>query len=166
MRLPLDFRSVFAALESEGVRYVTVGGLATVLHGVDRLTADIDLVIDLAPESAEAAIRVLTGLGFKPRVPVDPMQFADPEARRSWIEDKGMRVFNLWDPEGQRPGVDLFVEYPLAFEDLWAQSSKFDLGDTQCRIVSLRHLVEIKRAAGRKKDLEDAARLEELLQDE
>lgn len=166
MRLPLDFRSVFAALEGDNVRYVTVGGLATVLHGVDRLTADIDLVIDLAPDSAEGAIRTLTGLGLRSRVPVDPMLFADAETRASWVRDKGMRVFNFWDPEGRRPGVDLFVEYPLDFDKLWAASSKFDLGDTECRIASVSHLIAIKRASGRDKDLQDVALLEELLRGE
>lgn len=43
--MPL-FEPLFAALEEGDVRYVVVGGLATVLHGHARLTADVDLVID------------------------------------------------------------------------------------------------------------------------
>jgi hypothetical protein len=41
---------VFEALNGMQVRYVVVGGLATVLHGYARLTADIDLMVDLEPE--------------------------------------------------------------------------------------------------------------------
>lgn len=41
---------VFEALNDMQVRYVVVGGLATVLHGYARLTADIDLMVDLEPE--------------------------------------------------------------------------------------------------------------------
>ena len=40
------FEPVFRALNDAGVRYVIVGGFATVLHGHPRLTADIDLVLD------------------------------------------------------------------------------------------------------------------------
>jgi ABC-type tungstate transport system permease subunit len=42
------FEPVFEALNGAQVRYVVVGGFATVLHGHARLTADIDLVIDRA----------------------------------------------------------------------------------------------------------------------
>ena len=43
------FEPVFRALNDTGARYVVVGGLATVLHGYARFTADADLVVDLAP---------------------------------------------------------------------------------------------------------------------
>jgi hypothetical protein len=46
------FRPVFEALDAARVRYVVVGGLAVVLHGHARLTADLDLMIDLASEPA------------------------------------------------------------------------------------------------------------------
>ena len=41
------FVPLFAALNEGGVRYVAVGGLATVLHGFARLTADVDLMVDV-----------------------------------------------------------------------------------------------------------------------
>jgi len=40
--MPTDFLSVLQGLNDAQVRYVLVGGLAVLLHGVDRLTADID----------------------------------------------------------------------------------------------------------------------------
>ena len=41
------FEPVFLALNEAGVRYVIVGGLAVVLHGYPRFTADLDIVLDL-----------------------------------------------------------------------------------------------------------------------
>ena len=75
------FEPVFEALNGAQVRYVVVGGFATVLHGHARLTADIDLVIDLSPSEARKTLEVLVGLGFRPRAPVNPLAFADPEIR-------------------------------------------------------------------------------------
>ena len=47
--MPTDFLTVLSEFQERDIRYVLVGGLAVLLHGVDRLTADIDLVVDLAP---------------------------------------------------------------------------------------------------------------------
>ena len=54
--MPTDFIGLFAMLAAAKVRFVLVGGLALVLHGLDRLTADVDLVIDLSGDSARAAV--------------------------------------------------------------------------------------------------------------
>lgn len=51
---------VFEALDGLQVRYVVVGGLATVLHGYGRLTADIDLIIDLEPEEVGKGIDAIS----------------------------------------------------------------------------------------------------------
>ena len=58
----MDFLSLFSALNRSGVRYVLVGGLAAVFHGVDRITADVDLAIDLAPACAADCIRALNDM--------------------------------------------------------------------------------------------------------
>ncbi|MBI4254944.1 MAG: hypothetical protein HY616_07705, partial [Candidatus Rokubacteria bacterium] len=110
------FEPIFEALNRAQVRYVVVGGLATVLHGHARLTADIDLVVDLSPAEVRKALDTLTGLGFRPRAPVEPLAFADPAIRHQWIHDKGMRVFSMWDPANPMREVDLFVEHPIDFD--------------------------------------------------
>jgi len=49
------FEPIFEALNSAQVRYIVVGGVATVLHGFARLTADLDLIVDLQPVEARKA---------------------------------------------------------------------------------------------------------------
>ncbi|MGA9027172.1 MAG: hypothetical protein WB440_14045 [Steroidobacteraceae bacterium] len=92
------------------------------------LTADIDLVVDPAPEQS----------------------------------GPGMVVLSFWDPQNRRPTVDLFAEYPMDFDRLYEDSQLFSLAGTPARVASIEHLIAIKRAAGRAKDLEDVARLTEL----
>ncbi len=160
--MPIDFLSVFQEFQRRDIRYVLVGGLAMVLHGVDRMTADIDLVIDLAPEQATKAITALLDLGFRPHAPVDAREFADAAVRERWRRESGMLVLSFWDPDNRRPTVDLFAEYPMDFATLFAGSSLLSLTDTAVRIASLDHLIGIKQAAGRPRDLEDVQRLLEL----
>ena len=47
------FRKIFQQLNHAKVNYVVVGGVAVVLQGVNRATADIDLIVELIPENAE-----------------------------------------------------------------------------------------------------------------
>lgn len=76
-----DLDLVFQALQAASVRYLVVGGVAVVLHGHPRFTADLDLVVALEPGNARAAVEALAGLGYRPRPPVDGRLFADSAAR-------------------------------------------------------------------------------------
>jgi hypothetical protein len=154
------FEPLFDALNGAGIRYVVVGGVATVLHGHARLTADVDLVIDLSPAEARRTVEVLTGLGLRPRAPVDPLEFADAAVRRRWVEDKGMRVFSLYDPSNPMLEVDLFADLPIAFEQLWERAEMVALGRGRVRIASLDDVIRMKRLAGRPQDLADVEALE------
>ena len=108
------FEPIFQILNTAEVRYVIVGGLATVLHGYARLTADVDLAVDLAPEEATKMIRILVANGFRPQVPVSREAFADPEAREVWLRDKHMLAFSLVDQTNPMRVVDV-VEAGCAF---------------------------------------------------
>ncbi len=151
---------ILAALEAAKVRYVVVGGLATVLHGYPRLTVDIDLVVDLAPEEARKAIDVLAGLGLVPRVPVAASDFADGSKRESWIRDKNMRVFTMLDANNPMRQVDLFVESPIPFDQLWQRSEVMPLRETSVRVAAIVDIIAMKRLAGRPQDLVDIEALE------
>ncbi len=157
-----DFERVFRALEAAKVRYLVVGGVAVVLHGHLRFTADLDLVVQLEETNVRNAITALQALGFNPRAPVDPMELADATTRRSWIRDKGLTVFSLWSVEMPGTEVDLFVEEPFDFDDADTRAISADLGGIVVRVVGRDDLIAMKRAVGRPKDLEDAAVLTSL----
>ena len=98
-----------------------------------------------------------------PRAPVDARDFADPAARRRWIDEKGMRVFSLWDPRAPLREVDIFVDAPIPFEDLWARSVEVTMMGHRVRIASIADLITMKQIAARPKDLEDIAALTSIL---
>jgi hypothetical protein len=155
--------SIFDALNQGGVRYVVVGGVATLLHGYARLTVDLDLVVDLSPAEADKAVAVLSAIGLAPRVPVDAREFADPAKREAWIRERNMRVFTMIDPNNPLRQVDLFVESPIRFDDLWNRAETIHLENTDVRVASIPDLVEMKRRAGRPQDLVDIEALEAIL---
>jgi hypothetical protein len=159
------FEPIFAALDAAQARYVVVGGVAVVLQGFPRLTADLDLVIDLEPGACRRAVTALVDLGLEPRAPVPAHQFAEPDRRRQWIEEKGMEVFSLYDPSSPLLTVDLFVRSPLPFEELWGQADVVRIGNIDIRVASIPHLLAMKRRVGRPQDREDVRQLEAIQQD-
>lgn len=156
------FEPVFSALNGAGVRYVVVGGLAVVLHGYPRYTADLDIVLDLEPVAAGKAMEALKRIGLKARAPVDPVAFADPAQRESWITDKFLTVFSLYSPANPLLVLDLFVREPMPFEGLWSRSRTIDLGSLKVQVASIDDLIVMKRAVARPQDLADIEALEAL----
>jgi hypothetical protein len=156
-----QFDRVFSALQATGVRYVVVGGVAVNLHGYQRFTKDIDLVIELVPEKALRALEALRAIGYEPSMPVKLADFADPAIREGWIRDKGMAVFQMYS-EQSRMTVDIFAQYPLEFDELWTQSLPIDLPGARPHIASIEHLIRMKREIGRPQDLLDIDKLETL----
>lgn len=157
------YTPLFRALNTARVRFVVVGGVATVLHGYARLTADVDLIVDLEEEEARRAVRTLTAYGLKPRIPVDPEDFVDARIRGGWIRDKGMRVFSFFMPDDPLVHVDVFAHHPIDFDGLYARSETSIIDSCPVRIASIPDLIRLKQLADRQRDREDIAHLEEIL---
>lgn len=151
---------VLEALSTAGVRFIVAGGLAVNVHGVIRLTHDIDLVVQLKRENIEKAFASLQGAGYRPSVPVVWESFADPDTRQRWIDEKAMKVLNFWSDTNWDTPVDVFVIEPFDFENEYEAAVKRSFaGMESIRFVSLPTLLEMKKAAGRAKDLSDIAEL-------
>jgi hypothetical protein len=159
--LESDLSSIFTALQQAEVRYLVVGGLAVIAHGHARGTADLDLVVALDQENASKAIQTLCSLGYRPLAPVPAGSFAIEEVRRSWVEEKGMRVFQMISDLHPNTSVDLFVAIPFDFSAEYSRSPRMELlPGLPVPIVSYEALLAMKRQAGRPRDLDDLANLE------
>lgn len=156
-----SLEAIVAALNAAEVRYLVVGGLAVAAHGHGRATFDIDLVVHLQPENIARAIRGLQSLGFKPTAPVPVDQFADPARREAWIRDKNMVVFQLHSDRHPETQIDLFVSEPFDFDHEYEHAMVGEiLPDMKARFLRLEALLEMKKAAGRPKDMEDVRQLQ------
>jgi predicted nucleotidyltransferase len=162
-----SIRAIAEALDRTQVRYLVVGGIAVVAHGHLRYTADLDLVLDPDPGALRRAIEALSALGYRPRAPIAFEGFADPAQRRAWAEQKGMMVFSLVSSEHAATELDLFLESPFDFEAVYSRSVRMTLRDgTAITVVALADLIELKRSAGRERDLQDIRELESLRDEE
>lgn len=153
---------VLAALEEADARYLVVGGVAVVLHGRLRTTADLDLVLSVDAANLDAALRAFEELDLRPRAPVPLRAFADSEQRADWVENRNMTVFSLWSAQFPGLEVDVFVTPPFDFDEVHARSIRVRLDRTEVSVISLSDLIAMKRASGRALDLDDIAALEAL----
>lgn len=159
---PHPIEQVLGALNEAGVRYLVVGGVAVVLHGHLRTTADLDLVVSLEPENARRAVAAIGALGYRPRAPVPAERFADPNERASWIAEKGLTVFSFWSERASGLEIDLFVREPFDFEAAWSRRVTVTLDSTTATVVSLADLLALKRATMRPQDAADVEVLQAL----
>lgn len=159
------FQSVMESLNRHKVRYLLAGGMAVVAHGYGRMTYDIDLVIRLTPTNVRKTFAALAELGFRPRVPVAPAEFADPKIRARWAREKNMVVLNFFRKSDDPLTVDLFVAEPFPFAAAYGKAELSAVNGVPFRFVDLRTLIDMKRKAGRPVDLEDVRHLEHLAAD-
>lgn len=158
-----SLEAVARALQDADVRYLVAGGLAVIAHGHLRGTGDMDIVIQLKPDNLIPAFRALAGLGYRPTVPVTAEQFADHKQRQQWINDKEMRVLNLYSDQHPLHSVDIFAIEPFDFDLEYKQALIGEISpDVSVRFVSLSTLIKMKKVSNRARDIDDVEHLEML----
>lgn len=145
MLLSRDWREFLLALNSHGVEYVLVGGLAMGLHAQPRFTGDMDILVRPEPENAERVVQALAtfGLGSLGVTPADILQ------EGTWLQF-GVRPYRI-DLLNSLTGVET--------EQVWKQRVAAVLDGVPIAVIDKESLLRNKLAAGRPKDLADAAHL-------
>lgn len=156
------YAEVFRELADAQVQYAVTGGIALVLHGVVRFTADLDLIVELSEDNLSRFLRVMDKLGYQPKQPVPAQDLCNPDMRRSWAEEKNMIVFTFCHPASPLKIIDVFISEPIPFPDLASELVWFDAGEARIPVVSKNHLKQLKRISSRPQDNADIDILEEL----
>lgn len=157
------FKKLFSQLNANDVRYLVAGGIAVNLYGIERATADIDIVLDLDTANTLRFAEVARSIGLKPKVPVKIEDFADKQKRNEWIETKDMKVFSLYDPQNPFFILDIFVEEPFDFEGVYKMRRKFKFEDIIIPTVPIEELIKMKETTGRPQDKADAFHLKKIM---
>ncbi|MDP8979933.1 MAG: hypothetical protein M3O35_05005 [Acidobacteriota bacterium] len=149
-----DFRSLLAALAATKTEFLIVGGVAAIAHGSARLTADLDIVYRRTSDNFNRLASALKD--FAPY-----LRGAPPGLPFRWDGEtvaKGLN-FPLITSLGE---LDLLGEITGGggYDELLPHTIVLDLFGIECRCLGLKRLIEVKRAAGRPKDLEVIAELE------
>lgn len=152
---------ILLALSKADVKYVVVGGVAVVLHGVERMTLDLDLVVEMTRENVQRLIDVFYAIQLTPRVPEKPEVLLEPEAVRRMRDEKNAMVFSFWDINNPFRQVDIFITPAPSYSDVFSDSKKVDVKGTAVYLASPDRLIEMKRNVNpmRPKDISDVSEL-------
>ena len=153
------YLDLFRALDEHRVRYVLVGGLAMNLHGVPRMTMDVDLVLGLDPENLRRFFDVAKKLSLKPAVPIELEQMADPDHRKRWQEEKHLVALPLRPPKASDPTIDVLLTVPMDIEAAVDNAEIRQVAGIPIRIAGIDDLIRMKQHAGRKQDHADLEHL-------
>lgn len=150
------FRELLERLQQFHVEYVVVGGMAGAALGSARVTFDLDVVYARSPENIARLCAAIQDLSpyLRGAPPGLPFRLDSETVRR------GLN-FTLTTTLGD---LDLLGEIAGGggYEMLVTSSYEVELLGVRCLSLGLEKLIEVKRAAGRPKDLEAIAELEAL----
>jgi len=151
-----DYATLLRALASARVEFIVVGGAAATTHGAARLTLDLDVVYRRTPDNLERVVASLSGL--------DPyLRGAPPGLPFRWDIDTLRHGLNF-TLDTNAGAIDFLGEIvgDGRYESLLPDSEAISVFGVECWCLGLDRLIQVKRAAGRPKDLEAIAELEAL----
>jgi len=141
------YQDVFRCLNSHAVRYVVIGGVAVIIHGVPRATMDLDVLIDATEDNAARLLDALGEAGLGTSTLTTAARVLEHE----------ITIFR------DRVRLDVRTSTPgLEFAAAWTNRRGVEFAGVRIEVASLPDLVASKRAAGRPIDLQDADALEAL----
>lgn len=154
-----NFRALLELLSGNGIEYIVVGGAAATAHGSARLTRDLAVVYRRSPENLQKLAAALA-----PHKPY--LRGAPAGLPFQWNMDTIQRGLNF-TLETDLGNLDLFGEITGGgnYEALLPFTEARLIYGCRCLCITLRKLIEVKRAAGRPRDLDAVAELEVLLEE-
>ena len=145
MRSPLAraLAALARVLEKQGVRWYLFGAQAALLYGAARLTADVDVTVDLGDRATVELVRALERAGFRLRVR-DVDDFVATT-----------RVVPLLHPPSGMP-IDVVLAGPGLEELFFKRRRRRMVDGVRVHVASPEDVIVMKVLAGRGKDEDDA----------
>ncbi len=149
------YLDLFKTLQEEQVDYLVVGGLALNLHGVERATMDVDLVLAMDEGNLRRFLNAAARLKLRPTLPVPLEALCDATQLDDWVRNKHLVAFSLRSESTGTPTVDIVVRPAVPFEAMHLNRIEKDIGGVSLRLASIEDLIRLKTGTGRKQDASD-----------
>ncbi|MEO6694588.1 MAG: hypothetical protein ABIY50_07625 [Ignavibacteria bacterium] len=151
-------------LSKAHVKYIICGGVACVLHGVERATYDIDLSVSFEKSNLQKIVEVTKRFNLKPRIPEPVENLYNESIRKDWVEKKDALVYTFVSDNSPLQ-LDVFLSYPKSYEELFINCEEVVVDEIKMNVSSLSDLIEVKKLIDplRDKDRSDIIELERII---
>lgn len=148
---------VVRLLNNHNVEFIVIGGWAAALHGSARSTSDVDVVYSRTHENIRRLAAAL-------------------QSHHPYLRGAPPGLPFRWDERTIQSGLNFTLTTDLGdldflgeitgggtYQQLLPSTQEVTVAGLTCRCVTLDRLIQLKRAAGRPKDLEVIAELQAIL---
>jgi len=160
----MSMYNLLATLSDAGIDYVLVGGLAVTLHGYQRVTMDVDVVLSMDDENLGKFIDSAKAAGLRPVLPIEIDALRDPSRIDQWHREKSMLAFALRSPEAMATVIDVLVRPVVPFVELKRHAVIKRVGPLSIPVASIDDMIRLKTGTGRTKDMLDIEELGKIKQ--
>lgn len=144
------FMGVLDALDKQNVEYILVGGVAVILHGIERLTRDIDVFVKMDEENIERLRRALHSI------------FEDNSIEEITLKElQTYAVIRYGTPDDFYVDIMARLGEMAVYEDLEYEIIHYQ--GIKIRVATPETLYNLKKDTVRYKDKYDAAYLKDLI---
>lgn len=159
----MEYIELFKTLSFYKIRYLICGGLAVNIYGIPRMTADIDLLLDFTDENVDMFEKAIKLMNYQSNIPLPIKTFVNKEERQKAAKNKNLIAYSYFNSRSNYMSLDVLMDVPLEFEELWKSKQERIINDTSVQLISIEHLIELKKYANRKQDIDDVILLSKLL---
>ena len=154
-----DLGRLLTRLSEGGVEFILVGGLAATAPGSAHITFDLDVVYRRTPDNMKRLAATVA--------PINPYLRGAPEGLPFDFDAPTIKRGLNFTLQTELGDLDLLGEIAGGgtFDELLADTEVVRVFDHDIRCVTLPRLIALKRAAGRRKDLNILAELEALFEE-
>ena len=155
----MSMYNLLATLSDAKIDYVLVGGLAVTLHGYQRVTMDVDVVLALNDENLANFVDCARRAKLRPVLPIPLDALRDAAVIDLWHREKGMLAFGLRSPDMMATVIDVLVRPVVPFDELKRNAVTKRIGPLSIPVASIDDLIKLKTGTGRSKDVLDIEEL-------
>lgn len=143
----MNVKKLLQLLAEHKVKFIVIGAWAFPAYGYTRNTIDIDIFFEPTRENVSRIVKALAEFGYDGIEELSKVELLNKKTLfRQYIMDTDIHPFVK--------GV--------SFEELWKSKKRVEIEKIKVYVPSLEHLIKMKKAAGRKKDLADLEFLKEI----
>jgi hypothetical protein len=154
-RRPIDIAVALGVLVKHQVEFLVIGGFAVIAHGSQRLTSDLDIVIDSRVANCRRLIGALVELEAEYRLSSGRWTKVAENADPKWLAKEN----HLFDTRAGALDVFNRLEGVPSWTEARSRAVEVEAFGHRFLVLDKDTLIRSKLAAGREQDLADVAEL-------